>query len=140
VAITGPLPVKFDDVFPMGACVLSVGPVYDFEKSTKQAKVPALDRETGLPVWAVDVLDLDDNARIKDRAVTVKIAAPVQPVPPEVMTGTPLRPVEFDGLAVRAYVNANNRIAWSISAKAMRAPSVGTKPRNASGDSDGKAA
>lgn len=90
-------------------------------------------------MWGVEVIDMDENTRTKDRAITVKIAAAVQPVPPPVMPGTPLRPVEFEGLKVRPYVNANGRLAWSYSATGMRAPQAGTKPRSTS-EGDGRAA
>ncbi len=44
----------------------------------------------------VRVMDADPNARAGSAEVKVKIAAPVQPVPPEPLVGTALRPVEFD--------------------------------------------
>ena len=41
----------------------------------------ARDKDTGLPVWQVEVLDFDPQAR--EKTFKVKIAAAVQPVPPE---------------------------------------------------------
>jgi hypothetical protein len=120
VAIKGAIPVRFVDVFPAGAYVLDVQPVRDYEASKAGAPVQARDKETGQPVWAVDVIDADPEARVK--SVKVKIASPVAPVMPEVAAGTPFRPVEFDGLTVRAYVDNGGRVAYALRAEGMRAP------------------
>ena len=71
------------------------------------------------------VLDADPDSRKGQAEVAVKIAAPVQPVPPEAAAGSPFRPVEFDGLALMPYVDTNKtrpRLAFSIRATAMRTP------------------
>jgi hypothetical protein len=63
--------------------------------------------------------------------VTVKIAARVQPVPPEAAQGVPFRPVEFDGLTVTPYVNESGgrpRVAYSLRASGLRAPATGGRP------------
>lgn len=129
MAITNKIPVRFGDVFPHGAFVVGdVEPVRDFEKSTRERPVQSTDRDSGLPVWSVSVLDLDPDARKDAKTVTVKITAPVQPVPPETIPGLPVRPVEFDGMTVTPYLNENGgrtRVAYSFRATAMRAPSVG---------------
>lgn len=140
MGIQGPIPIANDVAFACGVCAITVGPVYDFDRSTKDVKVQAVDKNSLLPVWGVEVIDMDENTRSKDRAFTVKIAAEVQPMPPPKMPGMPLRPVEFEGLAVRPYVNANGRIAWSYSAKGMRAPQTGSKPRATTADNEGRAA
>jgi len=44
------------------------------------------------------------------------------------MAGTPFRPVEFEGLRVRPYVNSQGRLAYSFNASAMRGPNAGGKP------------
>ena len=95
--------------------------------STRESKVQAHDRDNGLPLWQVEVLDVDPEANKKGRTVTVKFAAKVQPVPPEALEGLPLRPVEFDGLTALPYVETTgnfNRIAWSFRADAMHAPAT----------------
>lgn len=126
MAITNRFHVPMGEVFPDGAFVVSeVEPVRDFDKSAPGRPVQQLDKESGLPVWSVSVLDADPNARRSDKTVTVKIAAQHQPVPPEAAAGLPFRPVEFDGLTVTPYVQENGgrpRVAYSFRAAAMRAP------------------
>ncbi|MFC5996021.1 plasmid replication, integration and excision activator [Pseudonocardia hispaniensis] len=130
MAINGRFKVSMGDVFPHGAYVVSeVEPVRDFEKSTRERAVQATDKESGLLVWSVSVLDADPDARKDAKTVTVKIAASHQPIPPEAMAGLPFRPVEFDGLTVTPYVNDNGgraRIAYSLRATGMRAPQLGS--------------
>ncbi|PKB32451.1 plasmid replication, integration and excision activator [Pseudonocardia alni] len=126
MAITNKFPVAMGDVFPHGAFVVSeVEPVRDFDKSAPGRPVQQLDKDSGLPVWSVSVLDADPAARRTDKTVTVKIAAPHQPVPPEAAAGLPFRPVEFDGLTVTPYVQESGgrpRVAYSFRAAGMRAP------------------
>ena len=106
MALTNRFKISMLDVFPHGAYLVSeVEPVRDFDKSSAGRPVQAVDKESGLPVWAVSVLDADPEARRSDKTVTVKIAATYQPVPPEAAAGLPFRPVEFDGLTVTPYVN-----------------------------------
>jgi hypothetical protein len=130
MATNGRFKVNHGDVFPHGAYVISdVEPVRDWEKSTPQKAVQAVDKESGLLVWAVSVLDPDPDARKDAKTITVKISAPVQPVPPEAMPGVPFRPVEFDGLTVTPYLDdKRNRVAYSFRASGMRAPHTGSKP------------
>lgn len=138
MAISNKIPVRFGDVFPHGAYVVGeVEPVRDFEKSTRERPVQSVDRDTGMPVWSVSVLDPDPDARKDAKTVTVKILAPVQPVPPEAAAGMPIRPVEFDGMTVTPYLNENGgrpRVAYSLRATGMRAPGAGgAKPSPRSG-------
>lgn len=133
MAISRGIKVHHDDVFPHGAYVVGdVEPVRDFERSTRERPVQATDKETGQLVWSVSVLDPDPDARKDAKTVTVKISAPVQPVPPgEIAAGMPFRPVEFDGLTVTPYLNENGgraRVAFSFRATGMRAPRSGSKP------------
>ncbi|SFO37813.1 hypothetical protein SAMN05216207_104916 [Pseudonocardia ammonioxydans] len=126
MAIKNKFPVAMGDVFPHGAFVVSdVEPVRDFDKSAPGRPVQQTDKESGLPVWSVSVLDADPEARRSDKTVTVKIAATHQPVPPEAAAGLPIRPVEFDGLTVTPYVQETGgrpRVAFSFRAAGMRAP------------------
>ncbi|MEU7811472.1 plasmid replication, integration and excision activator [Pseudonocardia sp. NPDC049154] len=137
MAIKNRFPVSMGDVFPHGAYVVSeVEAVRDFDKSSQGRPVQQLDKESGLPVWSVSVLDADPDARRADKTVVVKLAATHQPVPPETLAGMPFRPVEFDGLTVTPYVQENGgrpRVAYSFRATAMRAPTVGHKPTPRSG-------
>ena len=121
--------VRHEDVFGHGAFVVSaVSQVLDFDASTRENKVQARDKDTGLPLWQVEVLDVDPEAPKKGRTVTVKIADKVQPVPPESLPGLPLRPVVFEGLSALPYVettgNNFSRIAWSFRAEGMHAPAA----------------
>jgi len=129
MAITPRFRTAMGDVFPHGAYVVGeVEKIKDFDKSTPDGFVQALDKESGLPLWAVSVLDADPAARKADKTVTVKIAAKVQPVPPEPVADLPFRPVEFDGLIVVPYVldgPGRPRVAYSLRAESMRAPNRG---------------
>jgi hypothetical protein len=60
--------------------------------------VQARDKDTALPMWQVEVLDFDPKAR--EKTFRVKIAAEVQPVPPDALPGAPVRPVVLEGLSV----------------------------------------
>lgn len=126
MAIPKRIPLPHNDVFPYGAFLVSeVTPVNDFERSTKDTKVQQLDKDNGLPVWAVDVVDADPEAPRKSKTVTVKIAAKHQPVPPSNDSASPFTPVEFDGLTALPYIEESgnfSRIAWSVRAAGMHAP------------------
>jgi hypothetical protein len=125
MAIKGAIPMTNGDVFPQGSYVVGeVEAMRDFDRSTREQAVQAVDRDSGLLVWTVDVVDADPEAR--ERTVRVKVLAPVQPVPPETAPGVPFRPVEFDGLTATPYVattsSGRSRLAWSLRATGMRAP------------------
>jgi hypothetical protein len=125
MAIKGGIRMNHGDVFPHGCFVVGeVQPMRDFDRSTKDQAVQAVDRDTGVLVWTVDVVDADPEAR--ERTVRVKLTAPVQPVPPAEAEGVPFRPVEFDGLTASPYVastaSGRGRLAWSLRATGMRAP------------------
>jgi hypothetical protein len=125
MAIQGAIPVEFGEVFPHGCFVVgAVEPVRDFDKSSKDTAVQAVDKGSGQLLWHVDVLDGDPAAR--DKVVRVKLVAPVQPVPPAAADGVPFRPVEFDGLTVTPYVATTTtgraRLAYSFRARGMQAP------------------
>ena len=125
MAIKSAIPMNPDDVFGFGCFMVGeVRPMRDFDRSTKDQAVQALDRDTGELVWTVDVVDADPDAR--ERTVRVKLVAAVQPVPPPAVEGMPFRPVEFEGLTATPYVAATasgrGRLAWSFRATGMRAP------------------
>ena len=125
MAIRGAIEMPHGNVFPYGCYVVGeVQAMRDFDRSTREQAVQAVDRDSGLLVWTVDVVDADPEAR--ERTVRVKLLAPVQPVPPDAAEGVPFRPVEFDGLTATPYVqttaSGRGRLAWSFRATAMRAP------------------
>jgi hypothetical protein len=127
MAVPGRFPVSMEDVFPFGAYLIAeVAPVRDFEQSTREVFVQQTDKETGLPLFAVTVLDADPQARKSEKTVTVKIAAKYQPVPPEPAVGMPFPSVAFDDLVVTPYVDSKTgRLAYSLRASALRAPNTG---------------
>jgi hypothetical protein len=125
MAIKGAIPMQHGDVFPYGRYVVGeVQPMRDFDRSTRDQAVQAVDRDTGVLVWTVDVVDADPEAR--ERLMRVRLVAPVQPVPPDQAEGVPFRPVEFDGLTATPYVattaSGRGRLSWSFRATGMRAP------------------
>ena len=131
MAMPRKIPVEFGLAFPYGAyAVGEVQPVRDYDKSTRDRVIQAVDPDTGLPLWSVEVVDGDPEAKKSNRTMSVKITVRVQPVLPEALSGLPFTPVEFDKLTATAYIEANgdfSRIAWSLRASEVRAPSRGQK-------------
>ena len=128
MGVQGPFRVACGEVFPHGVGVVgAVAPLVDFDRSTRENRVQQRDRDTGMPVWVVDVMDFDPEAR--ERTFKVKIVAEVQPVPPSVLEGTPVRPVVLEGLLVTPYMkevgNGRSKIAYSLRAEGMAAPRSG---------------
>ena len=77
MALQGPIPVDFAQVFPRG--VYAAGPfgaVRDFEASKGDRFVQSKDKATGLPLWVAEVIDGDPAAR--DKTAKVKVAAGTQ--------------------------------------------------------------
>ena len=63
MAMPRKVPVSFDIVFPHGAYMVGeISPVRDYDRSTKENPVQATDPDTGVPIWAVDVVDADPEA------------------------------------------------------------------------------
>lgn len=125
MSVQGPFKVECGHVFPHGVGVVGeVAPLVDFDRSTRENRVQARDKETGDPVWSVDVMDFDPEAR--ERTFKVKLSAPVQPVPPPAVNGLPIRPVHLDGLTVTPYLrdlgNGRQRLAYSLRASGFSAP------------------
>lgn len=138
MGVQGPFRVACGEVFPHGVGVVgAVAPLIDFDRSTRENRVQQRDRDTGMPVWVVDVMDFDPEAR--ERTFKVKIVAEVQPVPPSVLEGTPVRPVVLEGLLVTPYMkevgNGRSKIAYSLRAEGMASPHRGTRPQPASSSS-----
>jgi hypothetical protein len=124
VALQGPIPVEFGVVFPSGAYAAGgFEPVRNFDASTGEKFVQSSDKASGMPVWVIEVIDPDPQART--RAVKVKVAAQVQPVIPSGPSGSPFVPIEFTGLMVTPYVNQAGRLAYSFKATGIRTPSRG---------------
>ena len=135
MGVQGPFRVACGEVFPHGVGVVgAVAPLVDFDRSTRENRVQQRDRDTGMPVWVVDVMDFDPEAR--ERTFKVKIVAEVQPVPPSVLEGTPVRPVVLEGLLVTPYMkevgNGRSKIAYSLRAEGMGSPNRGSRPQASS--------
>src|SRR5699024_8737976 len=120
MAVSRRMPVRMADVFPDGAYLVGeFEPVRDFhaERRADGSRPQQVDKETGLAVWQVPVLDADPEAGRRDKTLTVKIAAEVQPVPPANKTDSPFTPVSFNGLTVTPWIDdsgARARLAYSI--------------------------
>ena len=125
MAVQGPIPVEFAFAFPRGAFAAGgFEAVRDFDASRDGRFVQAKDKISGLPVWQVDVIDGDPQAR--EKTARVKVAARDQPVLPEPPAGLPFLAVEFTGLTVTPYVSqSTNRLAYSLRASGVRAPGSG---------------
>jgi integrase len=92
MALQGPIPVEFGAVFPSGAYAAgSFEKVRDFDRSTGEKLVQQADKNSGLPLWVVEVIDADPDAR--QRTVKVKVAAEYQPVLPPAQAGSPFTAV-----------------------------------------------
>jgi hypothetical protein len=121
MAVQGPIPVDFAQVFPRG--VYAAGgfePVRDFDASKAGGRfVQSKDKNSGLPLWQIDVIDPDPEAR--EKTVRVKIAAADQPVLPAPTAAAPFIPVELAGLMVTPYVSQAGRLAYSLKATGIRA-------------------
>jgi len=119
MAVEGRINVRHEDVFAQPILVLSVDPVEDFDKRRAGNVDPQeLDKTTGLRLWSVPVLD--PTAGQGRREIKVKIAADVQPVPPNGV----MAPAEFDGLQVIPYLDSNRakpRVAIAYRAAGFRA-------------------
>ena len=146
MAIARRLRLGHDEVFPHGAYLVSeVSPVVDFDRSTRENRVQQIDPDTGLPLWSVDVLDADPEARKKDRTVSVKILAKVQPVPPANDGTSPFTPVVFENLVATLWVDSSKcrppedgrshrcsaQAAWSLRADSMAAPGKSAQSQSA---------
>jgi hypothetical protein len=120
MAVQGPIPVEFGYAFPRGAFAAGgFEPVRDFDASKDGRFVQSRDKVSGLPLWQIDVIDADPEAR--DKTARVKVAADHQPVlPPPPASGLPFVPVEFAGLTVTPYVNQAGRLAFSLKATGVK--------------------
>lgn len=141
MALAGRFPIAHDVAFPEGAYLVSeVTPVNDFDRSTKETKVQQVDKDNGLLLWQVDIVDADPSAPRKQKTVSVKIAAKVQPVPPSNDGSSPFTPVEFEGLTALAYIQESgdfSSVVYSYKASGMKSPG---RPASSRPVGDGKAA
>jgi hypothetical protein len=134
-------PVSMADLYPYGLYAVSVEQAQDYDEKTGR-RTPARDKLTGEWVWTATCYDRGPDVRPRDRQVTVKVSAPVQPVlPGEIAPGAGLHAVEFTGLTVTPYVaetaGGRARLAYSIRATGMyaqgKAPADSAPPTGRSG-------
>jgi len=133
MALLGPFPVEFVAVFPSGVYAAGgVEKVRDFDRSSGDRVVQQTDKHTGLPLWVVEVIDADPEAR--QRTVKVKVAAEYRPTLPPPAPGSPFTAIEFEGMTATPYVDSGRcqgqgkgkcaaRQAYSLRATGVRAPS-----------------
>ncbi len=121
--------VEFSVVFEYGLFMVGeVDILKDFDKSTKDKPVQAIDEETRMPIWTVDVIDPDPQASKATRSLSVRIISRLQPVPTEAAGEGPFRPVAFEGLTALPYIDDNgnfSRIVWSYRSTGFAATTVG---------------
>ena len=135
MAVQGQIPVEFGAVFPDGAYAAGkIEMVRDFDRSSGDRVVQQTDKHTGLPLWVVEVIDADPEAR--QRTVKVKVAAEYRPTLPPPAPGSPFTAIEFEGMTVMPYPDSSRcqgggknkcaaRQAYSLKATGVRAPSRG---------------
>jgi hypothetical protein len=133
--LQGAIPVEFGAVFPDGAYAAGkFEMVRDFDRSSGDRVVQQRDKDSGLLLWVVEVIDAQEGAR--QRTVKVKVASEYQPVLPPAAAGSPFAAVEFEGMTATPYVDASRchaketgkcgaRQAYSLKATGVRAPSRG---------------
>ena len=131
--LQGAISVEFGAVFPDGAYAAGkFEMVRDFDRSSGDRVVQQRDKDSGLPLWVVEVIDAQEGAR--QRTVKVKVAAEYQPVMPPAAAGSPFTAVEFEGMTATPWVDASRcnaketgrcgaRLAYSLKATGIRAPS-----------------
>jgi hypothetical protein len=134
MAYLGSFPVEFGAVFPSGAYAADgFDMVRDFDRSSGDRIIQQADKTNGLPLWVIEVIDADPEAR--QRTVKIKVAAQYQPVLPDAPAGSPFTPVEFEGMQATPYVDSSRctgdadgkhkcraRMAYSLKATGVRAP------------------
>lgn len=132
-------PIDFQLAFPAGAFLVGVvEAVTDFNapKRPDGSRPQQIDKDTSLPLWQFQLVDADAEASKRERTVSIKVAAPHQPVPPHNETPLPFTPVELFGLTAMPYVDDNGngrpRIAWSFRAEGLCAP--GKVPKHGTPD------
>src|ERR1044071_81285 len=123
MSVQGPIPVEFGTAFPSGAYAAGAfGPVRNFDASTGEKFVQSHDKATGAPLWVIEVIDPDPQART--RAVKVKVAAPVQPVIPTGPSGSPFVRVEFPGVPLPPSATRPGRVPYPLKAPGPGAPAL----------------
>jgi len=102
------------DVFPRGVIVLEVQPAMAFNDQGQREEGQATDDKTGLGIWmltGIDVQGLDPDERAKgfrgSPEVKVRILSTTEPEIPRPQSGGLGSVVEFVGLMVTPYMDAD---------------------------------
>lgn len=119
MAISTAIPIDFAHYFKHGAAIKSekFEPVAEWQDGKNVGQ--QYDKTTNKPLWSVQVIDLDPEARKGQSEVTVKIASATEPPVPPTAGGLPFRPAIFEGMTITPYVNQNGgapRVAYSLRA------------------------
>jgi hypothetical protein len=125
--------IPFDEMFPEGAYLIGeVTGLTEYQSGEDKARNrpvrPRLDEATGKRLYRVMVAD-PSGEKEREKSITVEIAADVQPVPPEAIPGTPIRPVVLEGLTVQPRAESSGQakwITWTVRATGLRSPVVGS--------------
>jgi hypothetical protein len=137
-------PVSMRDVFAHGLFAMGVEQAMDYDEKTGRQS-PTKDKQTGDLVWTVTCIDRDPEIR-GTREVKIKVLGPHMPaLPAELVPNSGIRPIEFTGLTVTAYVSDNGRrarLAFSFRATGVHAQgkAPADPPVQRPAASDGKAA
>jgi hypothetical protein len=130
------------DVFANGLFAMGVEQAMDYDERTGRQS-PTKDKQTGDLVWTVTCIDRDPEIR-GTREVKIKVLGPQMPaLPAELVPHSGIRPVEFTGLSVTAYVSDNSRrarLAFSFRATGVHAQGKAPAGSGPGQRPDGKAA
>ncbi len=117
MALQGPIPVEFGVVFPSGAYAAGAfEPVRNFDASTGEKFVQSHDKATARPLWVIEVIDPDPQARTRAVKVTCqRVWLDVEQVRP-----APAAPVDVPLHAALSSVSMNSRSLESRSPEPRR--------------------
>ena len=123
MAIAGPLKVDCGEVFPHGLGVVGeVTSLDDFNASTKENRVQARDKETGLPMWRSRCWT--STRRRGRRRSGSRSRRRCSRSRRRRLPGLPVRPVVLEGLTVTPYIKdgPRPRIGYSLRCTGLAAP------------------
>lgn len=124
--------VDFGLAFPDGVVATDeVSPAPDFSVEVPRGaeRPQAVDEETGLPVWQVQVMDLQQGVSKNDKTQTVKILSATKPELPGGFNEYNMCPVELVNLEVSPYGSVGGMkgspkafLNWSFRCRGLKKP------------------
>jgi hypothetical protein len=133
------VPVPSEYVFPRGVMVVGVEAATDFDLRGKVEDAQARDKDTGVRVWVLRGVDMDQVAQPDDEPasgfarpaeVKVRIVSAQRPIPPVSRVAGYGALVEFEGLTLTPYTDTSRctgmkhkcgaRQAYSLRATGIR--------------------